>query len=299
MHTPVLLQEVIEHLNLKQGDVILDATLGCGGHAQAVLEKIVPGGSLIGVDQDEEALHHAESRLSIVGASSYRVPVVRFVKGNFSDVDNILAKFEVGSVNGMVMDLGVSSVQLDNATRGFSIAHDGPLDMRMDRSAQLTAYDVVNRYPEERLAEIIKEYGEERHARSIAARIVAQRKVNRIASTAALAGLVASTVGRHYRGLRIHPATRTFQAIRIEVNQELEKLAATLKKIPDLLIQGGRVCIISFHSLEDRIVKYQFRTFAKNGVMKIITKKPIVASRAECMSNPRSRSAKLRVAERI
>jgi len=294
LHTPVLLNEVIEYLKPEPGDVVVDATLGCAGHAEAVLTKISPGGSLIGVDQDEEALHCAEERLKKFSASSYRV-----VKANFGDLDKVLGNLNVTKVDGMIFDLGVSSLELDDATRGFSLQKDGPLDMRMDRSGDLTAYDVVNRYPEDKLVEIIRSYGEERHARIIASTLVRARRSHKISGTAELAGLIERTIGRYYRKYRIHSATRTFQAIRIEVNRELERLTAALSMIPDLLAIGGRACIISFHSLEDRIVKNQFRDYAHAGRMKILTKKPVTPAGAECSLNPRARSAKLRAAEII
>ncbi|MDD5438584.1 MAG: 16S rRNA (cytosine(1402)-N(4))-methyltransferase RsmH [Candidatus Omnitrophica bacterium] len=291
-HTPVLLDEVIEYLKPRRGNIILDATVGCGGHAEALLRNIVPGGSLIGVDQDEEALHYADELLKRSYASSYVV-----VKGNFSDIDRILGGRGIRAVNGMLFDLGVSSLQLDNAGRGFSIMKNGPLDMRMDRSRALTAYDVVNRYSEDALMAMIRDLGEERHARRIASFIVRQRKTGPITTTDELADLIRKAVGVWYRSQKIHPATRTFQAVRIEVNNELDMLRRTLEKIPLFLQRGGRACVISFHSLEDRIVKHAFRGLAATGAFTVITRKPITPGRAECITNPRSRSAKLRVIE--
>ncbi len=292
MHTPVLTKEVIRYLNLKKGGTYLDATLGCGGHAALILEEILPDGLLIGIDCDEEALTSARNKLSEFKKSSYKI-----VKSNFKDIDFILANIGIKKVDGALFDLGVSLLQFKNANRGFSINLNGALDMRMDLSQSLSAFDVVNKYSEKELYKIIREFGEERYAGRIARFICERRRTSRIRTTSELANVITRAVGRRYRKLKIHPATRTFQAIRITVNKELDALSEALRKLPFILSKGARVCVISFHSLEDRIVKGYFKRYAKEDKFLLVNKKPIVPSFEEKGENPRSRSAKMRVAE--
>jgi 16S rRNA (cytosine1402-N4)-methyltransferase len=288
-HIPVMCKEVIENLRLKSGNTVVDCTIGCGGYAQAILKEIGPKGKLIGLDRDRQALAIAEDRLT-------RFSNCVFIQDNFRNINQIFEKLEITRVDGMVFDLGVSSLQLETAERGFSMRLDAPLDMRMDRNLRLSAFDLVNFLPEVSLSEILKKYGQERWHNRIARAIVKERKNSMIVSTKQLADLVKRiTPVRH---AKIHPATRTFQALRIAVNDELEALREGLHKVVNYLNPGARICIVSFHSLEDRIVKHQFRTWAQEGKFKIITKKPITPTKEEISQNPRARSAKLRVAEK-
>jgi len=290
LHAPVMCKELIRHLKLNKGATILDCTVGCGGHAEAILKEIGPEGSLIGLDQDDEALEIAGNRLK-------RYSNCILIQGNFRNMDAILARLNIDKVDGMVFDLGLSSLQIDSAARGFSIRLDAPLDMRMDKSLKLSAFDLVNFLPQEGLSDILRKYGEERWHNRIARAIVRERKKSMIVSTRQLADLVRRVTPSRYT--KIHPATRTFQGLRIAVNDELETLSIGLDKCVNHLKPGARTCVISFHSLEDRIVKNQFRKFAKVGAFKIITKKPIRPGHEEISANPRARSGKLRVVERI
>jgi 16S rRNA (cytosine1402-N4)-methyltransferase len=288
-----MLQEVIGSLNLKNGAVVVDATVGLGGHSLVMLEKIAPQGRLIGIDADADALKMAAERLKGFSGS------FTLVNDNFRNIDRVLSKEGLKSVDAILMDLGVSSYQIEDAPRGFSIKHDSRLDMRMDRRARLTAYDVVNRYSEKSLSDILEKYGEERLHNRIARYITEARHKKPIETTAELASLVRRAAGFKYRNSRIDPATRTFQAIRIEVNDELGSLEEGLKSAIFWLKPQGRMAVISFHSLEDRIAKNLFKGYAQLGVLKIITKKPLTPSQDEIFNNPRSRSAKMRVVERI
>lgn len=307
-HRPVLLNETIALLDPKPGGVFLDATLGGGGHAAAILERISPNGILVGIDRDPEAIEYARQRLARYGQR------VKFVQGDFRDVGSILASVGITELDGALFDLGVSSHQLESG-RGFSFMRDEPLDMRMSPAeGTLSAADVVNTYTESDLAEIIRQYGEERYARQIARAIVERRKSAPIRTTGELVETIISAVGGKYRGLDIHPATRTFQAIRIEVNKELEAIEAGVTGAIEHLKIGGRICVISFHSLEDRIVKKTFRKLSGHcecppralkcecgarRILQVLTKKPVTPSEKEIAENPRSRSAKLRCAERV
>lgn len=292
-HFPVLLQEVISCLTPENGDVIFDATLGGAGHAAHILEKISPAGMLIGVDKDEEAIERAGERLR-----DFEGRVI-LIKGDFRDVDGILEASHVESIDGAVFDLGVSSFQLDEARRGFSFLKDGPLDMRLNAHQKLSARAVVNKFSREELFEIIGEYGEEKHARLLAGEICRARRKKEIKTTGELVGIIQKAIGSKYTRQRIHPACRTFQALRIYVNDELSAVKEAISKTVCYLRPGGRICVISFHSLEDRIAKNVFRDLSKKGELCIITKKPVTPQQAEIRSNPRSRSAKLRVAERV
>jgi 16S rRNA (cytosine1402-N4)-methyltransferase len=297
------LDEVLSFLHPEQGGLFVDATLGLGGHSEALL-KAGERVEILGIDRDAEALSRASERLADF-RGRYHV-----VHANFAEIADIAAQKGVRSCQGILADLGVSSMQFDSADRGFSFQREGPLDMRMDRETELTAAEVVNHYSEKDLANLIFNYGEERRSRSIARAIRAARPIQ---NTKVLADVVYRAV--HARGFqRIHPATRTFQALRIFVNDELGHLPVFIRSAVDLLSAGGRLAIISFHSLEDRIVKETFRSLSHECVcppgiaqcqcgqkklLKLLTKRPVVASEAEIDRNPRSRSAKLRVAERI
>jgi 16S rRNA (cytosine1402-N4)-methyltransferase len=280
-------------LNLSRGAVVVDATVGGGGHSEEILRNILPGGRLIGIDADSEALAAASGRLKDFSGS------FTFVNDNFRNIDRILTKENIKSVDAVLLDIGISSYQLDDASRGFSIKSDAPLDMRMDRRLPVTAYDVINRYKEARLSEIIEKFGEERFHNRIARYIKEARERKPIETTGELAAIVQRAAGYKYRNLRIDPATRTFQAVRIFVNDELGALEEGLKSAIFRLKPRGRIVVISFHSLEDRIVKNLFKGYSKQGVLNIITKKPLIPEREEIIKNPRSRSAKLRVAERV
>ena len=307
-HIPVLLDEVIGVLDPARGGVFVDGTLGGGGHAEAILERLPAGSRYIGIDRDETALKAASERLK--GYSD----TFTAVHGNFFDMRRLLNERGIEKANGILLDLGVSSYQLDTPERGFSYHVDAPLDMRMDESAAFSAYDVVNGYSFEELARILREYGEERFACRIADRIVAARKTKPINSTAALAELVKGAIPAKYRREPQHPARRTFQAIRIEVNGELKGLRQAVDDAHGLLQTGGVLCIIVFHSLEDRIVKQAFRSYehpctcppsapvcicGKTPTARILTKKPVTATEAELRQNPRSSSAKMRAIQRL
>ncbi len=280
-HIPVLPQAVVDGLHLQPQGVYLDATVGGGGHSRLILAQD-PTVRLVAVDQDQAAIATAQTHLA-----AYRDRIC-FWHGNFSQFDPGEQRFQ-----GILADLGVSSAQFDIPDRGFSFRHTAPLDMRMDQRQDLTAAEIVNHWDETDLANLIYTYGEERLSRRIARRVVEQRPFQ---TTTELAEAIAACVPRKYRYGRIHPATRTFQALRIAVNQELDGLKTLLEKAPHWLAPGGRLAIISFHSLEDRLVKHSFKA---NPDLAVITKKPIIATQEEVDSNPRARSAKLRVAERL
>lgn len=288
-----MLEEAISSLNLKRGAVVVDATVGGGGHSFQILKKIIPDGRLIGIDADQDALKIAAHTLKDHTGSFI------LVNDNFRNIDRILAKENIKDVDAILMDIGISSYQLEDTNRGFSIKHESRLDMRMNSQSGITAYDIINRCSEKDLSEIIEKYGEERFHNRIARYISESRRKKPIETTKELADIIRRAVGYHYRKLRIDPATRTFQAIRIRVNDELGSLEEGLKKAIFWLKPGGRIVVISFHSLEDRIVKNLFKGYAGLGVLKIITKKPLTPSQDEILNNPRARSAKMRVAERI
>ncbi len=295
VHIPVLDKEVISYLVLKKGMIILDCTVGSGGHAEKILEAIGDTGYLIGIDRDAEILESAKSRLGMVSNR------FRLFHSNYKDIDDVLnsAGVNAGGIDGAIFDLGASSFQMDNAERGFSIKADGPLDMRMDRTETLTAADIVNKYPKPGLIDIFRKYGDEYFAGRIVERIMREREKGAIKTTGRLAGIVQEAVPYKFRFRRIHPATKVFMALRIAVNREMESLETGLSKAAIILNKGSRLCAISFHSIEDRIVKNKFKDLAKTGTFKIITKKPIQPGEGEMGGNPRSRSAKMRVAEKI
>lgn len=287
-HVPVLVREVIEMLRPQGIGIYVDATVGLGGHAEEILRR-AKGCTLIGIDRDDRALDRAKERLR-------DYTNVHLMRDCFSNMKAVVHGLGYRKVNGILLDLGVSSLHLKSEGGGFSFLKDEPLDMRMDRRQNLTAEKIVNQYSEKDLAAIIWQYGEERLSRKIARAIVHGRRKKPIQSCKELAKIIEKIIGR--RG-RIHPATRTFQALRIEVNRELQELSAAIDAGTHLLETRGRFCVLSYHSLEDRIVKNAFRKLAKDGLFTIITKKPLVPSQQEQQANPSSRSAKLRVGERI
>lgn len=295
LHVPVMLHEVIDYLKLAPGQVIVDATMGTGGHSLEILKKITPGGRLIGIDRDEDSLAVCRERLS-----EFK-DVVEFVQANFLDLDKVLATLGIDNIDGIVFDLGISTYQLKDAKRGFSFNQEGPLDMRLDRSSYISAYDLVNNLNENELSQMLWNLGQERWHNRIAHLLVEERKVEPIVTTKQLAALVMRAIPHRYRRsyYRIHPATRTFQAIRIAVNRELEILESAIKKAVAVLNKQARICVISFHSLEDRVIKHTFRALNAQGVIDIITAKPLTPSLGEIDRNPSSRSSKLRVAMRI
>lgn len=287
-HLPVMVREVIEILNPKKGGIYVDATVGLGGHAESILNMIGKSGIMIGIDRDEAALHVTEKK--------YDDPRLILRHGNFSDMERILSEEGFSSVDGILFDLGVSMKQLRDLVRGFSFFSDERLDMRMDTSQPFSAWDIVNRYAEKDLVRVLKDYGEEHRAVRIARAIVRQRDKKNIHSCSELADIVSRTVGR--RG-RIHPATKTFQALRIEVNKEMDELEKGLKTSLNQLSRSGRFCVISYHSLEDRAVKTFIKDNAKKGLVRSLTKKPLTPTLIEKRLNASSRSAKLRGAEKL
>ncbi|MEW5895130.1 MAG: 16S rRNA (cytosine(1402)-N(4))-methyltransferase RsmH [Candidatus Omnitrophota bacterium] len=293
IHLPVMNKEVQEYLNLKPGDTFVDCTLGLGGHAREAALRIGERGRLVGIDRDGKAIEIARERLA-------DAPVhCDFVHDDFRHLEEILGRLQIKKVNGILMDLGVSSMQLNDPERGFSIRENGPLDMRMNQDNFISAYDLVNSLTEHELSFILKKYGEERWHGRIARYIVQERSKHPIETTKELSDIVWRAVPAHNRYQKIHPATRSFQAIRIAVNRELESLEIVLGKCIDALAQGGRLCVISFHSLEDRIVKHTFRLFAKEKRVEILTKKPLRPNDAEVSENIRARSARFRAVEKI
>jgi 16S rRNA (cytosine1402-N4)-methyltransferase len=302
IHHPVLLTEVLEYLKCSESKVYVDGTLGEGGHAEQILEASSPTGRVVGVDLDEYILQKAEDRLKRFGSR------VCFVRDNFKHIKTILPRVGLSHVDGFLIDLGVSSLHFESRERGFSFQLDAPLDMRLDQRNLVTAAQIVNQSRETELAEMLWRYGEERWSRRIARTICSYRRKAPILTTGQLAEVVASAIPARYHPRKIHPATRTFQALRIVVNQELQGLEQAVIDGIDVLRAGSRMCIISYHSLEDRIVKWTFRKLAKpeeaGGIglgspkIRILTPKPITPAEAEIQKNPRARSAKLRVAEK-
>ncbi len=291
IHYPVLHREILEFFKNIKGSTIVDATIGGAGHSYLILERF-PDKKVIGIDKDDYALERAKERLKEFEGR------YTLVKSSFKDIDKVLDQLGVDKVHGFLFDLGVSMFQL-KTERGFSFQREDFLDMRMDRSQHLTAYEVVNKYPLHALENIIKNYGEERFYKRIARAIVEQRKKKPIQTTKELENIIFHAYPKKARYGRIHPATRTFQAIRIEVNNELEELETALKKAIERLDKGGIMAVISFHSLEDRITKKLFKEYEKLKKIKNLTKKPIVPQEDEIKENPPSRSAKLRVIERV
>ncbi|OGS28141.1 MAG: 16S rRNA (cytosine(1402)-N(4))-methyltransferase [Elusimicrobia bacterium RIFOXYB2_FULL_48_7] len=289
-HIPVLLKEAMEYLNVKSGGVYIDATLGFGGYSREIIKK-TGNGLLIGVDNDQEAIVLAEKEIQKAG-QKYQV-----FNDNFGNIEEILKKSGIDYIDGIVFDLGVSSYQLSNPARGFSFNADGPLDMRMNTQGYLTAYDIVNGYPGEKLAEIFNNYGEERWSKRISEIIVRTRSIRKIETTKELSEIVKNAIPGRFKEKHLHPATRVFQALRIEVNRELESLEKALASVMNHLSTGARIVVVSFHSLEDRIVKRYFQN--NTDKLNILTKKPVLPGSAEVSINFRAHSAKLRAAEMI
>ncbi len=287
-HVPVMLEEVLRMLNVKKSGVYIDGTVGLGGHAEGILKSINGGCTLIGIDKDEEALKIAEKKLQGFD--------VHLVRDRFSNMDAVIRGLGYERVDGILLDLGVSALQLKSEGRGFSFLKDELLDMRMDERQTLTALKIINDYSEKDLAHVIWQYGEERFSRKIARALVNSRKQKQIRTCTELSQVIEKTIGR--KG-RIHPATKTFQALRIEVNKELAELSAAVNTGINILKAGGRFCILSYHSLEDRIIKHSFKELAQKGMVSIITKKPLVPKKEEQRLNPSSRSAKLRAVEKL
>jgi len=294
-HVPVLLKEAIDFLNIQRGGTYIDATVGLGGHSYEIAKRLGAPGHLIGLDKDPAALEIAKQ---VVGQDENQGPLdwpsVELLHKSFAEIAN---DQRPTTIDGILADIGVSSLQLNDAARGFSFQAEGPLEMRMDPHSELTAEQVVNQFDERELADLIYEFGEERRSRRIARAIVRSRPIRTTVQLADVVSAAARPMNQAER--RIHPATRTFQALRIFVNHELDDLRALLQAAPQLLKPAGRLVIISFHSLEDRIVKDAFREGVKQGHYKLLTKKPVTASEEEIDRNPRSRSAKLRAAEKV
>ena len=286
MHVPVLIKEVLEYLDLKPNQNFIDATVGDGGHAAAILEKTSPNGKLLAIDRDSGSIIRARSKLEEFGNR------VLFINDSFGNLEKIARENDFGLANGILFDFGMSSSQLENSGRGFTFAKDEILDMRYDNKTPITAEDVVNGYSEKELAEIFKRFGEEPYAIKIARAIIQNCRKERIKTTGELVKIIDKTIRR--RG-RLHPSTLVFQALRIEVNQELTEIEKALKIVLEILKKGGCAAFISFHSLEDRLIKNWSRDLDKLGEIKILNKKPIIASAEELKLNPRSRSAKLRI----
>ncbi len=294
-HSPVMSSEVLYWLLGDGRKIFLDCTVGYSGHAEKLLEGSGPDGRLVGLDRDRSAIEASRQRLSRFGARAI------LIHGHFMELKQHLSAQGLAQVDGIVFDLGVSSPQLDEPARGFSFQQDGPLDMRMDQSIGGTAADLINRWPEVQLADAIFQFGEERFSRRIARAIVRARERHPLGTTKELVSVIEGAVPANYRHGRLHCATRTFQALRISVNQELDCLEPALCDAADVLSPGGRLCVISFHSLEDRIVKHTFRALSgkEDPALVVLTKKPQVSTSEESDRNPRSRSAKLRAAQRV
>ena len=309
-HVSVLRKEAIEGLNIKPQGIYIDGTFGGGGHAGEIINRLNENGRFVGIDQDQDAIENGRAMLSIL----YKNKNAQLVRDNFRNIKNILESLHIKAVDGILLDIGVSSYQLDTGERGFSYMQDAQLDMRMDQRNPLTAARIIAEYSESELYRVIRDYGEEKWASRIAKFIVSERKIHPITTTSELVDVIKKAIPAGARKDGPHPAKRTFQALRIEVNQELTILEGAIRDMAELLNPGGRLCIITFHSLEDRIVKNTFKslehpctcppespvcTCGKKPTVKIITRKPIEPSAEEVENNPRSRSAKLRIIEKL
>ena len=287
-HQPVMTDEVLRYLAPASGDVMADGTVGTGGHSLAILPRLLPDGRLVAIDRDQDALDLARQHLTEFD------PQVTCVHGNYRDLPAILAELHLPHLDGLLLDLGMSSLQIDRSERGFSFQQEGPLDMRMDQQQGKTAETMINQLTADELATILETLGEERFARRIARRIVQERRTQPITTTTQLSRVVTRAVPPSARHGRLHVATRTFQALRMAVNDELGALETLLERLPDLLTPGGRAVILTFHSLEDRLVKHSLAQGARARQLTLLTKKPVRVSREEASRNPRARSAKLR-----
>lgn len=292
-HYPVMYKEVMEILRLRERKIVVDCTVGVGSHANKFLQVMPSDSLLVGIDRDEESLKVAHKRLEHFGER------VVLVKGDFRDLDSILGNLKISQPEAIFFDLGLSKYQLSNPERGFSFSKEGPLDMRIDRESSLSAYDLVNNLSENELEAIFKKFGEERHSRRIAHLLVEKRKKEPIFSTTQLSKIVIEALPPKSLRYKIHPATRVFQALRIMVNRELDALETGIKKAITTLSKEGRIAVIAFHSLEDRIAKYTFREFMSRHIIKVLLKKPLIPKEEEVKENISSRSAKLRAAEKL
>lgn len=314
MHKSVLLNEIVEYLNPKQGQIFVDGTANGGGHTMAIAERIAPNGKVVAIEWDSEIAKELELKVNPPAGGSKLKENIKVVNDSYANLKDILKRENIEKIDGIVLDLGFSSAHLEESGRGFSFQKDEPLDMRYNigdgiayelksskaqKLKSITAAEIINSFREEEIADILYKYGEERFSRQIAKKIVEERKKKRIITTLELVEVIKSAVPAFYRKGKINCATKTFQALRIAVNGEFENIESVLPQIIEVLNNEGRAAIISFHSLEDRIIKNFFRDKAKEGVLKIITKKPIIAGDEELKENPRARSAKLRVAEKI
>ncbi|HRY52410.1 MAG TPA: 16S rRNA (cytosine(1402)-N(4))-methyltransferase RsmH [Candidatus Portnoybacteria bacterium] len=297
LHIPVLREELIEYLDPQPGDNFIDGTLGAAGHALAILDKTSPDGRLMGFDWDAESL--ARTKNKVLEESKDLAARIIFINDSYANLKEQVLKNDFNPVAGIVVDLGLSSDQLENSGRGFSFLKDEALDMRYSLEQELTAREILNHWGEQEIEKVLKEYGEEPFARRVAEEIVKNRKIRSILNTSELVAIVAKAIPQKFQHARIHFATRVFQALRIATNDELGNLQRFLPQALDVLVVGGKLAVISFHSLEDRIVKNFFRDQAKNGQVEVLTKKPITAQELEISSNPRSRSAKMRVIKKI
>ncbi|MDO8462495.1 MAG: 16S rRNA (cytosine(1402)-N(4))-methyltransferase RsmH [Deltaproteobacteria bacterium] len=293
-HQPVFCRELLSLLPVVPGGVYVDGTVGEGGHADAILKASAPTGLLIGLDRDEEAVARVQKRLE----GSYDPKRFFLMRASYTALPAFLHKLGKTTVDGIVLDLGLSSRQLEEADRGFSFQKEGPLDMRFDRTGKLTAWEIVNRWPEKKIADCLRTWGEESWSDKIAGAIIHKRRTNPFETTTELASFLKRAIPQQFQSHRIHAATKTFQALRIAVNEELGELQKFLDLFIPTLKNGGRAAIISFHSLEDRFVKEAFRKAARKGELSLLTKKPMTPTAEEILANPRARSAKLRVAER-
>jgi len=295
MHTPVLQKEVIDFLDPKPNENFVDATIGGGGHTFEILKRTAPAGKILGIDLDESAIESL--RINALGEEINERLIL--TQGNFADLEKIVAENNFWPINGILADLGISSTELEASGRGFSFLKDEPLDMRFSKKTLVSAKEIINQWPEEKIAKIIRQYGEEKFSRQIAKKIIERRKIKPIITSRQLTEIIKEATPFWYHNRKIHPATKTFQALRIAVNDELVNLNIFLPSALNVLTPGGRLVIISFHSLEDRIVKNFFREKKNQRLIKVLTKKPVKPSSEEIFKNPRSRSAKLRAAVKL
>lgn len=293
LHQPVMVSEVLQYLNPHPGAVVVDGTIGTAGHSLHILPRLVPDGRLIAIDRDSEALQIAQGRLIEFQ------PMVTLLHGNYRDISALLSQAHCARVDGLLLDLGMSSLQVGRDERGFSFTKEGPLDMRMDPSDGTTAAALVNQLSEDELSYLLESLGEERFAKRIAAQLVRERRVHPIETTMQLARLITHALPPDSRHGRLHAATRTFQALRMAVNDEVGSLQDVLSVLPNIIRPQGRVIILTFHSIEDRLVKHAFRKYVQEGKWRLLTPKPLSSRTEEIAQNPRARSAKLRVIERL